>query len=166
MVEDVIRAKRFEVVDDEGRPRVIVGAQPTAAGLLLLDANGSTVAELAVSDEHGAVALTLYDLRGQARATLDLDANGAPNLALHDMAGEARVSLAVDEEESATVLDFTGPYGEARFSIEIDKEGLPSLAMMDSKGEDRAILHVDRKGNPRLQFLDERGREVSGDASR
>ena len=68
MVEEVIRAKRFEVIDDAGRPRVIVGTQEEASGLMLLDGNGQNVAELAVSDEMGSTTLSLYDLRGSLRA--------------------------------------------------------------------------------------------------
>ena len=69
MVEEVIRAKRFEVIDNEGRPRVIIGAQAEASGLMLLDPNGQSVAELAVSDELGSTTLSLYDLRGSVRAS-------------------------------------------------------------------------------------------------
>ena len=79
MVEEVIRAKRFEVVDGAGRPRVIIGTQEEASGLMLLDPNGQNVAELAVSDELGSTTLSLYDLRGSLRASLDLDQEGLPN---------------------------------------------------------------------------------------
>ena len=42
MVEEVIRAKRFEVIDDAGRPRVIVGTQEEASGLMLWTATVRT----------------------------------------------------------------------------------------------------------------------------
>ena len=86
MAEEVIRAKRFEVVDGEGRPRVVLGTQRETSGLVLLDGNGQSVAELAVGDETGSTSLSLYDLRGSVRASLDLD--GSPTLSLYDMAGE------------------------------------------------------------------------------
>ena len=110
MVEEVIRAKRFEVVDDAGRPRVIIGAQAEASGLMLLDPNGQSVGELAVSDELGSTTLSLYDLRGSVRASLDLDQDGSPTLGLYDLAGEPRVSIGV-AEGNTPVLDFTGPTG-------------------------------------------------------
>ena len=76
MAEEVIRANRFEVVDGEGRPRVVLGTQGETSGLVLLDGNGQSVAELAVGDDTGATSLSLYDLRGSVRASLDLDPEG------------------------------------------------------------------------------------------
>ena len=145
MAEEVIRANRFEVVDVEGRPRVVLGTQGETSGLVLLDGNGQSVAELAVGDEAGSTSLTLYDLRGSVRVSLDLDQNGAPTLSLYDMAGEPRLSLGVDEG-NAPVIDLTGPYGEARMSFEVDEDGLPSLVLMDGDGKDRVSVRVDRRG--------------------
>ena len=72
MVEEVIRARRFEVVDGGGKIRAVLGAQSETAGLMLLDGSGQNVAELAVSDDIGGTTLTLYDLRGSPRASIDL----------------------------------------------------------------------------------------------
>ena len=149
MVEEVIRAKRFEVIDDAGRPRVIVGTQQEASGLMLLDGNGQNVAELAVSAEMGSTTLSLYDLRGSLRASLDLDQDGSPTLGLYDLAGEPRVSIGI-AEGNTPVLDFTGPYGEARMSFEVDEDGLPSFVLMDGDGNDRVSIRIDRRGNPHL----------------
>ncbi len=157
MVEEVIRAGRFEVVDDGGKVRAILGAQNETAGLMLLDGNGQNVAELAVSDEFGGTTLSLYDLRGSLRVSLDLDHEGSPTLGLYDLAGESRVSLGI-AEGNTPVFDFTGPYGEARMSFEVDEDGLPSFVLMDGNGNDRASIRVDRKGNPFIEFFDADGR--------
>ena len=162
MAEEVIRAKRFEVVDGEGRPRVVLGTQGQTAGLVLLDGNGQSVAELAVNDEMGSTTLSLYDLRGSVRASLDLDPEGSPTLSLYDMAGEPRLSLGV-AEENTPVLDFTGPYGEARMSFEVDEDGLPNFVLMDGDGKDRVSVRVDRGGTAHLELFDAYGRLVRQD---
>ena len=157
MVEEVIRARRFEVVDGGGKVRAILGAQDESSGLMLLDDNGQSVAELAVSDELGSTTLSMYDLRGSLRASIDLDHSGSPNLALYDLAGELRVSLGI-ADGNAPVLDVSGPYGEARMSLEVDEDGLPSFVLMDGNGNDRVSIHVDRRGNPAIEFFDADGR--------
>ena len=91
MVEEVIRAKRFEVIDDAGRPRVIIGAQAEASGLMLLDPNGQSMGELAVSDELGSTTLSLYDLRGSVRASLGFGPGRLSDAwALRSLGGAAR----------------------------------------------------------------------------
>jgi hypothetical protein len=148
MVEEVIRAKRFEMVDDEGQARVVLGTQDETSGLMLLDSNGQSVAELAVSDDTGSAMLSLYDERGSLRASLDLDADGSPTVGLYDISGEPRISLGIAEGGSP-VLDFTGPFGEARMSL-----------VMDGEGNDRATIRVDKDGTPFLEFMDADGRPV------
>ena len=160
MAEEVIRANRFEVVDGEGRPRVVLGTQGETAGLVLLDGNGESVAELAVGDETGSTSLSLYDMRGSVRASLDLDPEGSPTLSLYDMAGEPRLSLGVDEGNTP-VIDLTGPYGEARMVR--GGRGLPSLVLMDGDGKDRVSVRVDRRGTPQLELFDAYGRPMRQD---
>jgi hypothetical protein len=57
--------------------------------LVLYDANRTPRVQLLSGPPDGAPALTLFDRRWAARATLRLDDDGTPQLALYDQAGKA-----------------------------------------------------------------------------
>ncbi len=72
-VPDVVKARRFEVVDAAGKIRASLGVLPS-----------------------GAPGLGLSDAAGDLRVTLAVNADGGPNLALFDAAGKLRVALGVN----------------------------------------------------------------------
>jgi hypothetical protein len=87
-VQEVVRAKRFEVVDDQGKRRAALGL--TADGspaFWLYDATGKTRVELHVLPD-GSTDLLLYDAAGERRAWLGLTPDGSPYLWLRDTAGK------------------------------------------------------------------------------
>ena len=63
-VQDVVRAKKFQVVDDQGKKRAALG----------------------LSDDGGP-ALLLYDADGKKRAGLFLASDGSPSLSLYRKGG-------------------------------------------------------------------------------
>jgi hypothetical protein len=68
-VPDVVKAKRFEVVDVAGRVRVFLEATSGAPGLTLLDAAGRQRLDLLLR-EHGSPTLQLLDKNGKLRAVV------------------------------------------------------------------------------------------------
>ena len=64
MVEDVIRARRFEVVDAKGNPRVVLTAEEDTSNLTLVNRAGKEVAKLIV-DEDDSPVLALFNQGGR-----------------------------------------------------------------------------------------------------
>ena len=67
MVEEVVRARRFEVVDGKGNPRMVLTAEEDASNLTLVNRAGKEVAKLIV-DEDDSPILALFDQGGRHRA--------------------------------------------------------------------------------------------------
>jgi len=78
-----VRARRFELVDDRGRVRMVLGTQSDngAPGLLVSDSAGRPRIALHVSPED-APAFDLLDESGAPRIHVALDTDGAPMLTL------------------------------------------------------------------------------------
>src|SRR5690349_5849957 len=83
-VLDAVRAKRFELVDDEGLVRAVLGTQPG----------------------NGAPGFLISDASGRARLALHVSAEGAPAVDLLDAGGAPRVHVAVGPEGAPTVTVF------------------------------------------------------------
>jgi len=106
-VPEVVRAQAFELVDEEGKARAVLGlGREGAPNLDLKDANGLKRATLALLPD-GSPVLVLNDARGEERATL----TGGPSLTMRDKTGGERAALTV------------------RY------DGSPSLVLRDGKGE-------------------------------
>jgi len=92
-VQDVVRAKAFEVVDANGKLTAKLGTLPDgSAGLVLHDASGERRALLS-TDTDSAPGLYLYDASGNRRALLTTRSDGSPGLYLWDDIGNVRTVL-------------------------------------------------------------------------
>jgi len=90
-----VRAKRFVLVDEEGRERAALEMIEDVPMLSLRNAAGNIRAALSVdADETG---LGLCDAAGNIRATLSVDADG-PMLSLADETATPRAALGVDTD--------------------------------------------------------------------
>ena len=92
---DVVRARRFELVDAAGEVRAVLAVDGDGTGLVLLDAAGRPGVGLTVLPE-GRPGLTLLDAAGVGRAGLVVNADGSSVLSLHDAVGTARAALQVN----------------------------------------------------------------------
>jgi len=85
-VQDVVRAKRFVLVDEVGATVGAFGVFDGQLSLLLHDKNQKARAVLAV-DKEGQPALVLLDENGKIRAQFDIE-NNEPRLMLLDEKGK------------------------------------------------------------------------------
>ena len=111
-VPDVVRARRFEVVDAAGKERALLAVYPDGnLGLMLFDAARKLRALLALHPE-GDPGLMLFDAAGKVRGVLAVRPGGGrgPGLVLLDAAGKVRAGLGVD------------PDGNGSFKL-FDKDG-------------------------------------------
>ncbi|HEY3397972.1 MAG TPA: hypothetical protein VGM19_09985 [Armatimonadota bacterium] len=154
---DAVRAKTFEVVDDQGNvcARLGVdeeggssldlygvvgktGAVLSDTGISLHDAAGRPRALLGTGND-GSPLLGLYDATGDVRAGLSLQTDGSPILGMMDAAGEMRVSLhtLADERIGLSLYDSAG---EGRASLGLAADGSPGLSLADAAGKPRAVM--------------------------
>ena len=111
-VADVLKCKRLEVVDEQGKIRAAVTVDEAGPSLSLWDAQGKVRAGLGVSE--AGTGLTLSDAQGKVRAGLAVFEAGS-GLMLSDAQGKPRAGLAVPED------------------------GPAALALFDAQGQGRAV---------------------------
>jgi len=116
-VTDVVRVRRFELLDENGKMRAMLGMLPAGPGF------------------------ALYDPAGEMRASLRMVLDKWPSLALSDSAGKIRavlnLSLFSDESPALTFYDSAG-------KMRAQLEGLsypgPRLILLDEDRKKRAVL--------------------------
>lgn len=87
-VQEVVKAKTFEVLDSAGNERAVLATAPDGFPLLSLDdKDGKARARLAVLPD-GRSALTVLDRNGKLRVSLAVQPDGSPELALLDDNGK------------------------------------------------------------------------------
>lgn len=92
-VAEVVRAKRFELVDGRGWTRGLLAITESGSpGLWLTDAKGKAGARLALS-ANGVSELALLDVKGKVRAYLALDTDGNGRIFLSDAEGTTSAVL-------------------------------------------------------------------------
>ena len=141
-VQKVVRAERFEVVDEAGTIRVVLGMEadsPTRAERFeMVDSGGRTRMVLVVDRTDSFPRLGLYDTTGEPRVILgDLDGAGTAGLALTDTKGKTRACLEVPPSdahlpEGATDLSLIDAAGKTRVRLKLDHNGSPALLMGDA----------------------------------
>ncbi len=121
MAEDVVRARRFELVDDEGRTRLtlMAGGPEGTAGLTIIDAYGEVTATLSATAE-GHAALTIGPATGNASVLVG---------AFHEGGEDAQCFVRLTDRE-----------GRTRAFLALDEEGNPHLALLDEEG--KAVRHL------------------------
>jgi len=110
-VAEVVKARRFEVVDAAGKVGVILGSP----GLVFCDAAGHT------------------------RASLSLGSDGNPDLVFRDAAGQKRVAVFLFRDGSP-ILVLVDAAGRFRLYLYLNPEGSPSLTLQDKAEHSRAVL--------------------------
>jgi hypothetical protein len=109
--DDVIRAKRFELLDDQGRTRAWLktGGKESAPYFALADEKGLERIGLLL-DEHGLPCIRLLHESGQAYAGIRIDADGYTLLTISRPDGTVaiQVVLGVGNETTVKVLDASG----------------------------------------------------------
>jgi hypothetical protein len=90
--EDVVRARRFELVDDEGTVCAVLTARSEDGhmGMHLANAEGRTIAYVAVEKENRIPFISLKDSEGKNAVVLTVT-NDAGTLTLSDAGGRERL---------------------------------------------------------------------------
>lgn len=92
-VQDVVRARAFEVVDVDGNKRGEFCMRPGGGiGIVLSEADGTMRAGISMLAD-GTPMLYLSDSRGKIRAGICVLDDGEPTMAFSDSAGKSRITL-------------------------------------------------------------------------
>jgi hypothetical protein len=149
-VPEVVKARRFLLVDENGKERARLGLAKAFSGLVLSSENGSAVALAAGNDMQ---ALTFMGENGKQRAVLMTLKDGHAGLAVLDENEKPRARLVVDKDGPG--LNLLDENDKIRAALQLPKDG-PSLNLSDENGKQRAVLGANKDG-PILDLFDENG---------
>jgi len=110
-VAEVIKAKAFQVVDDDGNLRATLGL-----------------------DSEGTSHLEFYDAQGGLHAFLILHPSGYVGFGLHDAQGEQRLGFGVNRDGSPQLILYN-TRGEPSAVLIAPSDGSAYMALSDAKGE-------------------------------
>jgi hypothetical protein len=102
-VPETVEARKFLLVDPNGKPLAELGAAHGGSGLVLLDAAGKPRAAMVLTSA-GEPGVKLYDAGGVVRAALMVANDGRSGLAIYDSNGRDRVALATDATGTPTLV--------------------------------------------------------------
>lgn len=100
LADDVVRAKRFEVVDDEDNVQGVLGELDGGViGLQLYDETGTTRLSIAVLNQKGGAPIVYFrDQNGTNRLQLQVDPNEVSTLVINDASGKLRAVIGTDQD--------------------------------------------------------------------
>jgi len=138
-----------------------IGEQQVKAGrFVVLDARGQVRAELGPNGQ-GAMALELRNEAGQTQAVLGVHPSGSPFLLLLGAEGQPRLGVHLDPGGSPAIM-LTGPDMKPRIRI-AEKDGGSQVALIDGEGRVRAAVSVLPNGTPGILTFEEDGKLIGGD---
>jgi hypothetical protein len=157
-VQDSVRARRFELVDDRGTVRAVLGTQNEsgAPGFLVSDSAGRPRLALHVSPDD-VPAFDLLDASGTPRVHVALDGEGAPVATLFGPSDRPAQALLGVTSDGSAHLRLVQPSGRTRLFLSLQPDGTPYLSLMDGEGQPKLSLALPT-GNPALLMLDGEGR--------
>jgi len=122
---------------------LFVPAQVAARSFTVLDVNGATRAEL--GSNNGNPRLALFDLEGQNRISVGVEASGMPILTIADEQEQPRAAFLVDAAGKAG-LSLLDQQNRTRAALIVEEDGRTSLSILDDAGKPRALLGADAAG--------------------
>jgi len=90
---NIVRATRFELVDESGKVKAFLGYDGTESVIAFLNRDGKIRVKLGMSLELGDQILTFLGTDGRSRVTITTDAYGKPSLNMGDESSESRILL-------------------------------------------------------------------------
>lgn len=157
--EQVVRARRFEIVDKKGNVRGAIGADEGdgASYFVLKDREGRNRVQIIV-EPSGLAAVALRDEQDRQAIALTLDPDRIAALAAWDRQNNERASLglAPNGQPSLTLSD---EENKERAGLALADDGTPFLTLGNEEEQKQVSLRVPQKqAPPELEFLDRRRR--------
>ena len=153
---EVLRAKRLEIVDDDGKVRAVLGTREEGIGGLSVfdESSGRVRARLVAGEipEQGS-GLSVFDTNGKPRAVVNMsnDADKSSGLILLDTEGKQRVGVGLE----------TG--GQAWLSISAAKKDRSVMLVAMDDGNVTLLLSGEEAPTAGLTLRVEAGKDPSAD---
>ena len=143
-VPDVIRAKSFEVVNDEGKVRIMMAHDSSSneSGVILVDNSGPRVA-LACDPRQSA--LQIYDKANVMRLDLGYVTGGSVGMLVRDKNNRKRISLGSDLQ-SQFKLVVNGPNEKSAVIVGNESSGDCGISLNDKRGINRINTMITDSG--------------------
>lgn len=137
-----------------------ISARPTieAGEFVLRDSHDRMRAALAIRPD-GTPGLGLFDERGKARLSLELDVVGAPRVNLHDDTGRLRAALAM-RPNGTPGLGLFDANSRIRASLDVGNDGTSGANIYGGDGVLRAAMAIRSDGTPGMGLFDATGQVI------
>jgi hypothetical protein len=176
MADKVVRAERFEVVDNSGQTRMIMGmSKDNTPGWALYDQNGNRQIRITLTDS-GALDLELGNslTNGSMKISLEKDAvklhisenlsdtpilkfertpTGGIVLSIHDNNGTPRSQMGV-ADDGTSFQSLSDEQGKTKAIIALSQQGDPVITLHDDDKNIRTMLGLNREGQPAIATYD------------
>lgn len=134
---DIITARSFVLVDDEGTERGRFGTtEDGAAQVALRDPSGADRLRMTVRNE-GSPGLVFSDRSGNRRIVVGLLPDQTSTMVFADGAGSPRAVLGVSQDNRANLV-FADQRGVTRAGLGVDERGVASLMLPDASEDEGA----------------------------
>lgn len=160
--------RKITVVDEQGRPGIVLEVDKRGAVLRLVGEHGKSSLGLEVGN-GGSVGIGLIDKHGIPEAGLSIQKDG-PELMLFNNKKMSPAAFLTVSRDGARLYLKGEHEGAPSTTLEVNRIG-SSLGLSDGNGHERAYLHVVPVG-PALEFRDQDGKlranfgVVEGEAAR
>jgi hypothetical protein len=158
--QHVVRAGRFELADQKGNTRAVLGLNPEGEPrLAMADESGQILATLGLEldykfNKSKLPTLRFLDRGGKVRSEINLTRTGDPVIILRNERGGVIASL-TGTDKNGTELILMDEKGLPRIVQNINRNGT-NVSFFDEAGKVRAGLGLKNNGDPSLVFLDEK----------
>jgi len=162
--QEIVRAKKFELVGSKGRVRALFEMTPAdEPRLVLADRAGKILAMLSIEpvprEREGIPALSLFDKAGKKRIYIELTLEGNPVISLRNKNGGHVASLGGwPTADGGTEWLLSDAEGHVSVNLSINHAGA-NLMFIDKNSKTRARFGLKPDGSPGLVFSDETGKE-------
>jgi len=156
--DQVVRARKFELVDQQGRVRGVLGDLGFGSvGMSVRDSDGTMRVGLSVLPDGKAV-VSFYTKEGRPGAALGIGPDGNPTMLLARGDGKRQIELAYAADGGAR-LRMVDTEGQAGAALGMFPDGSPYL-LLRGTDKGRAILEVSGESDPGLFLYDKEGKQL------
>jgi hypothetical protein len=158
--QHVVRAGRFELADQKGNIRAVLGLNPDGEPrLALANESGQILATIGLELDYKFTkdkipTVRFLDRGGKVRSEMSLNRAGDPLIILRNERGGTIVSL-TGTDKTGTEFLLMDENGVPRMVQNINRNG-SNLSFFDEAGKVRAGLGLKNNGDPSLVFSDEK----------
>jgi len=158
--QHVVKANRFELADEKGNIRAVLGLTPDGEPrLALADESGRILVALSLELDYKFTkdkipTLRFFDRDGKVRSEVNLNRHGDPVMMLRNERGGTIASL-TGTDKTGTEWMLMDEKGRPRVVQTINRNGA-NVSFFDEAGKVRAGLGLKNNGDPSLVFSDEK----------